>query len=432
MDGAAWAQRLKNKVLEAIDWWLIEITLVVMRLVPTARILCWFLRRPFVVWVLTPVLRERVLVGFLRRSQSPAAVTTWLRLRGSESASIELLARHHRNLATAVCDEAARPRILALVGRPGLGRFLRNFYVAARPAEVVRFLRHPSTHVAAAAIIGKTSGKDAAGLVASDCEGFVKACAAICTEEGFAQWAIEFVQRPDIDEWIGAFITDRRALQFVSELLRSPGFDDFLEDFVSGDTLKFVASLLAQPRCDRFVAELNKPMVMREWFASWVSRPRVMVFMTKLMRVPGTEKLIVRMMCMEGNDMALRTMLEYWVRKDASLGQVVDSFAAQPRAEEALARVLLSPGFFNRFVFGRLLWQPGLDKVFWEATEIVGFKVFREKVLPLWAATLSYIFLIQVVQSRESFDIDGLADILENVEIDSIVQALAPFFIFAG
>jgi len=65
-------------------------------------------------------------------------------------------------------------------------------------------------------------------------------------------------------------------------------------------------------------------------------------------------------------------MFEYWIHTEKSFGSVVRTFANKPGAQEALAKVVFSPGFVDEFMLGKFLRQPGLADLVGEAIQLLG------------------------------------------------------------
>ncbi|CAE7450583.1 unnamed protein product, partial [Symbiodinium pilosum] len=149
---------------------------------------------------------------------------------------------------------------------------------------------------------------------------------------------------------------------------------------------------------------LNRDLKMQQWFARIAKREKPMLFITEMLLEPGLDKFIVDLLLRRGNDMALRTMLDYWVHTEGSFASVFGSFSKKPGIERALARVVISPGFLDGFVFRKFLWQEGLGDLALEAATLVGVRGLVDNVLPLLSAILLAVLVLSVQGFITEFD----------------------------
>jgi len=229
-----------------------------------------------------------------------------------------------------------------------------------------------------------------AALVYNGRKKLANSVVALFQQPGMDVWGTLMCTVPGFDAWVGQWLNDPRGASFAREVLLSEGFIDWVEGYLSHEDGKaFVIRLLQQPGVDRFVTWLNRDAAMCRWFAQIAGRDSAIQFVTEMLMEPGLERLMVSLLVRPGNDSALKAMLEHWVRAERSLMKVARAWGDQPRTSESLARVIMSPGFIDRFVIRRLLLQPGLAEVVVEAFLQVGVRGLKDTVLPLAFSTLA-------------------------------------------
>ncbi|CAK0911416.1 unnamed protein product [Prorocentrum cordatum] len=151
----------------------------------------------------------------------------------------------------------------------------------------------------------------------------------------------------------------------------------------------------------RFVTWLNRDVTMSRWFADVASKDNALLFITQMLCTSGLSGYIVGLLLRRGNVEALRGLLAQWVRAEGSLGDVVQTFAEKPLAARALAKVITTPGFWDRLVFGKLALQPGLELevLAMEAVALVGVRGILEVVLPLAVSAVGVAITIVILDS---------------------------------
>lgn len=365
-------------------------------------------------WALTPVFTHGFLMAVFRHPCAREALLTFLRRRCAARA-VSALLRHHATLASACCEPDTPRHVLSLVGSHGLGAFLRTFLLTADTRSLARLLRHSPTARLLAEVLGGTCPARAAELVFAECQALATMVARLCSEPGIELWVMRCCRCRGMDAWLGEFLIDARGAAFARLVLLSPGFADWVEAFLRHDKARaFVFRLLQRPGVCRFVTWLNRDVMLQRWFAQIVPRDSVMLFITELLLEPGLDRFIVDLLLRPGNDAALRAMLEYWVRCERSLGELLDLFAQKEGASRALAKVLVSPGFLDRFVLHRLLPQPGFAEVVLEALMLVGVRGLRDTVLPLALSTLAVVLTLGA--EAAIMEMGWLAPLLESME----------------
>lgn len=385
-----------------------EVVIAFMKWPLLASALTFLLPRPWLAWSLTPFFTCSFLMVVFRHQHAAEAVTNLLRTQNAAKAMASLL-RHHAALAC-VCEQPDAPALVAaVVGQPGLGAFLRSFLLEADHHELARFLGHQSTAVLIATVVCASDPVRAAAVLHRGRAVLAPAVTRLCCEPGVDAWAERFCSHPDMDRWIARFLVEPRGAVFARQVMLTPGFEGYVETVLSFKNAKaFVIRLLQQPQVCNFVTWLNRGATMRRWFAKIAARDNAMVFVTEMLLEPGLDRFVVQLLLRRGNDEALRAMLEYWVRAEGSLREVVASFAEKPKASQALARVIISPGFLDTFVLRRLLLQPGLAGFAVDAVVLVGLRGLVETVLPLLLSTLAVALALGVEVTRP-----GLEELLE-------------------
>lgn len=385
---------------------LAEFGIFVLRWRLSSKLLASFLQWRISVLLASPWFHRQVLRRITLHPKMPEAVTTFLLMPGSEIACSQVL-RKDEAIADIGRLPGATDSIARLLGRPGLGTFLKRFLVNADTGRLETLLRHEQTPAAVAEVIIRADATLAAKLAGEDAESMARAMGDLVRRPSMAVWTAEFVHSEGVAEWLSRFLGDGGADDFVWLLLLQPGFDDFCERFCEAPGADVFVSTLLQDRGVRvFVTKLNRKQGMSAWFARITNRSAILQFTTSLMLQPGLDRLMVRLLLSRGNGAALRGMLEHWVRTDKSLPSVVETWASQPRAEKALARILLSRGFLDRFIAQRLLWQPGFAPLIFEAVNLIGLRVIQNSVVPLAWATLYCALLLQVQENWDKVAVD--------------------------
>lgn len=381
-------------VVFSAHWLLSRISVEILRRKRTAQVLANCLRWPALLVLLRPLLSGPFLMAIFRHPRSREALVTLLRSDNVEYAVARLLV-----IDAALAHVCGQPdsveRVGQVVGANGLGAFFTNFILAADPYLVRGFLRHRSTACLVAAVVRDNgdgpgdAATNAAVWVAPQHRALANAIGRICLEPGAELWAMHFCRTRGIDEWLGALLNDPRGASFCRDLLLVEGFQAKVDAFLGFPEAKaFVVRLLQQPGVCRFVTWLNRDVRLRQWFAQIACRENTMVFITEMLREPGLDAFIVTLLLRKGNDDALRQMLDYWIHTEGSFAEVFGSFSEKPRVDEALARVVMSPGFLDGFVLQRFLWQPGLLELAAEALALVGTRGLMKNVVPLTIAVL--------------------------------------------
>lgn len=400
------AQRLGSfpvtrKAVRFTHWAISRVAIPLLSFKPTAKVVAYVLQWPAVLTALTPLLTGPFLMTLFHHPGSREALVTLLCSPGVENAIVRLLI--FDTALAHVCEQPEAPRLVGrLVGVEGLGHFFRNFLLTADPRQVRGFLRHRSTACLVAAVVRDNRGgvNGAAAWVHSQRTALAISIARICNEPGAELWAMHFCRTDGIDEWLGAVLRDPRGAAFCHRVMLEDGFLNRVDAFLGFHEAKqFVVRLLRQPGVCRFVTWLNRDPKMREWFAQLASRENTMLFITEMLLEPGLDCFIVDLLLRRGNDEALRTMLDYWVHTEGSFAEVFGSFSKKPGVEEALARVVISPGFLDGFVLQRFLWQPGLVELAAEAMTLVGVRGLMHNVVPL---SLSVISLAAAISSQQA------------------------------
>ncbi|CAE7743026.1 unnamed protein product [Symbiodinium sp. CCMP2592] len=411
-----WPRGTKARVLHFAHLCICEAAVALMRWKPTARAIAWLLQWRLLVLALRPLLTGRFLGLLLRHRLSARALAALLRTPGCERGITQIL--YLDSALADVCEDPETPKhILRIVGRHGMGSFLRRFLVFAPPEMLRRWCQHKSTAVLMAFVVRETAAVDCAALVHKRRQQLPAAVARACLEPGADLWAMRFCAVPGIDVWLGRFLNDPRGASFAHRLLLQSRFIDKVEDFLGfKEARAFVIRLLRQPGVYRFVTWLNRDPKMQQWFARIAKREKPMLFITEMLLEPGLDKFIVDLLLRRGNDVALRSMLDYWVHTEGSFASVFGSFSKKPGIERALARVVISPGFLDGFVFRKFLWQEGLSDLALEAATLVGVRGLVDNVLPLAFAVLvaMLVFSVQGTQAGflALFEEEGLGDIV--------------------
>eukprot|EP00401_Gymnodinium_catenatum_P073626 CAMPEP_0117458144 /NCGR_PEP_ID=MMETSP0784-20121206/776_1 /TAXON_ID=39447 /ORGANISM="" /LENGTH=604 /DNA_ID=CAMNT_0005251647 /DNA_START=240 /DNA_END=2051 /DNA_ORIENTATION=+ len=421
----AWPDGKRARVRHAAELILVEVAAALMRFRPTARVLAFILQFRIVSVALTPFMTRQFLRSLFRHRFSAQALTTLL-LQPRIEVGVSHILRFDAALA-GVCEDVDAPQLVGrFVGTIGLGAFFRRFILAAEPCMLRRFLRHKSTAVLVAKVVSATAPVESAAWVHKGRATLPGAIGRACLEPGAELWAMNFCSTLRIDEWLGGVLIDPRGATFAHQLLLSPGFIDRVDDFLGlEDAKRFVIRLLQQPGVHRFVTWLNRDATMREWFARIAKRENAMRFIAEMLLEPGLDRFIVSLLLRRGNDVALRSMLDQWVHKEGSFAQVFGSFARKPGIEQALARVVISPGFLDGFVLSKFLWQPGLIDLALEALALVGLRGLQSTVLPLLFA-VAVAAIILAMQNMlfmsgnldlDSIDLDAAFALLEDASI---------------
>jgi len=360
----------------------------------SAQFLVWLLPRPIVVRALTPVFTQGFLTSVLYQEDSTIVISRFL-CRPNVALGIAQLLQHHAPLA-GICEDPYAPPLIASIARtPGLGAFLLAFLEAVDPMRMARFMEHTQTAKLIAAVVCSSDPVEAAACLHKQQVAIAQKVVQICLIPSTMAWGLRLTSSPGFDHWMGEFLGDRRGAEFARQVMVTPGFEAYVETFIGfKDAQAFVISLLQKPRVCDFVTWLNQDREMGPWFAHIASRDSSLVFTTNMLLEPGLDRFIVRLLLMQGNDAALRAMLEHWVRAEGSLWQIIQSFTKKPLAAEGLARVIVSPGFIDAFVLRRLLLQPGLAEVVVDAVVLVGLRGLVETVLPFGVSTLALSFLL--------------------------------------
>jgi len=391
----------------------VSIGLLVWR--PTSLAIALILRIPGVSWVLTPILTPSFLMTVFRHPHAKAAVSTLLKTRHAPRGVATLL-RHHVVLGK-ICEEPDTvERIALLVGEPGLGKFLQGFLVVADPEQLARFLRNSATGSLIAALVLRSCPAKAAALVYDERTPLAAAVAGVFQQPTMDLWGTWLTKNHGVDQWVGSWLNDPRGASFAREVLLTPGFIDWVERYLRHEDAKaFVIRLVQQPGVCRFVTWLNRDAAMCRFFAQIASRDSAIEFVTEMLLEPGLDRFMVSLLLRPGNDAALRSMLEHWVRAERSLERVAMTWAQQPRTSQSLARVIMSPGFLDRFVLRRLLLQPGLAEVVVEAMVLVGVRGLRDTVLPLLLSTFAAVLALAASEARSGLDLE-IAPLLEELQ----------------
>ncbi|CAE6971761.1 MRL1 [Symbiodinium natans] len=420
-----WPRGARMRALHFAQLCLCEAAIVFMRWRPTAWTLALLLRWRLLVLALRPILTARFLGLLLRHRRSARALAVLLRTPASERGITQILLLDSA-IADLCKDPEAPKHILRIVGRQGMGSFLRHFLVFAPPDMMRRFCQHKSTAVLLARVVRETAARDCAALVHKRRQQLPAAVALACLEPGADLWAMHFCAVPGIELWLGRFLSDPRGASFAHRVLLQPHFIDRVEDFLGfRDARAFVIRLLRQPGVYRFVTWLNRDLKMQQWFARIAKREKPMLFITEMLLEPGLDKFIVDLLLRRGNDKALRTMLDYWVHTEGSFASVFGSFSKKPGIERALARVVISPGFLDGFVFRKFLWQEGLGDLALEAAALVGVRGLVDNVLPLAFAVLVAILVFSVQGFLTEFDqplnVESFLALFEEVSLGDVV-----------
>ncbi|CAK8990908.1 unnamed protein product, partial [Durusdinium trenchii] len=364
---------------------LCEAAISVLSWAPTAYLVSRLLRWRLLVLCLKPVLTGRFLKLLFRHKKAGRAMLVFLRTDGVERGVVNVL--YLDTALVELCRENQETaRILAgtVLGRRGMGSFLRRFIVAVPPHLVRRFLQYKATAKLVASVVLKTKAEASAAWAHRRRQELPMAVARACAVPGAELWAMNFCATEGIEIWLAGVLNDPRGAGFAKRLLLQDGFIDKVADFLSfNEARRFVIRLLRQPGVYRFVTWLNRDPEMQKWFARIAKREDVMLFITELLQEPGLDKFIVQLLLRRGNDKALRSMLDFWVHTEGSFASVFGSFSKKPGVDRALARVVISPGFLDGFVFRKFLWQEGLGDLALEAATLVGVRGLMETVLPL-------------------------------------------------
>lgn len=373
----------------ALENTLAALAVFLMRHKATASLLARIMSSPRVNKVIRPLFTTNFVAEVFRRPNSAEAIRNFLRRSSAAKCASELLC--HKEALTGLCQEPDTPAsISAILGGKGLGKFFYDFLGKADPKMLAALILHPNTAELMADVMRETSPVKVAELVHKKPEDLAHALNTVCQEPGLAKWVADFLNRPGMDAWIGALLTDPRGACFARRMLLCPGFMDFVDAFVVQDGAKvFVSGLLKTPGVCGFVTWLNLDPAMHRWFAQLVSREDIMHFVSEL--IPEVDRNIVGLLQRQGNDTALASMLNVWVRSDRVLGRVVSSFAKKPAAPEALASVIMSPGFFDGVVVRRLLAHPGFNGVAVDALSSLGVRGLYDHVVPLMMSTASAV-----------------------------------------
>ncbi|CAJ1379350.1 unnamed protein product [Effrenium voratum] len=371
---------------------LCELAVVCLRVRVSSWVLNRVLRWRLVTLAARPIVTGRFLTLLVRHRRISEALLVFLRLPGAERGVVPLL--YFDAQLAELCRAPDVDQVVGrLVGRHGMGSFFRRFIVTAPPQMLRRFIQHKATAQLVAKVVCQFSAaRDSAAWAHRRRRELPAAVARACQEPGAELWAMHFCATPGVEEWLGALLSDPRGAGFAHRLLLEPGFIDKVEDFLGfKEARKFVIRLLRQPGVYRFVTWLNRDPEMQRWFARIAKREKPMVFITEMLQEPGLDKFIVGLLLRKGNDTALRSMLDFWVHTEGSFASVFGSFSKKPGVERALARVVISPGFLDGFVFRKFLWQDGLWELAVEAATLVGVRGLVDNVLPLTLAVLSAI-----------------------------------------
>ncbi|CAL1147022.1 unnamed protein product [Cladocopium goreaui] len=362
---------------------LCEVAIVLLSWKFSAFFVSRLLRRRLVVVCLKPLLTGRFLTLLFRHRRARRAMLVFLRTEGVEHGVVNVL--YLDTALVELCREQDTAEILLqIVGRRGMGSFLRRFIVAVPPDLIRRFLQHKATAKLVAQVVLKTKAEASAAWAHRRRQQLPAAVCRACRVPGAELWAMNFCATPGIDQWLGELLNDPRGAGFAKRLLLQDGFLDKVADFLSlSEARRFVLRLLRQPGVYRFVTWLNRDKEMQKWFARIAKREDVMLFITEMLQEPGLDKFIVKLLLRRGNDKALRSMLDFWVHTEGSFASVFGSFSKKPGVDRALARVVISPGFLDGFVFRKFLWQEGLANLALEAAALVGVRGLVDTVLPL-------------------------------------------------
>lgn len=383
---------------------LAHVSVTLLRWRPMAEAIAWLLRFPVAAKALKPFYTHHFLRALLWHPSSVPSITKFLRARAAPAGVAQLL-RFHFVLAHVCQEPGIAQQCSAYVGVKGLGRFLRNFLIVADPADLARLLRHYSTATVFASVIEGVDPLDAAAFVHQRPAALSRAIARICRQKGTEMWAVRFVRRSGMEKWVAGLLRDPRGAVFARRVLLSPGFMGWVDAFLlSQDAKAFVVRLLQQPGVTNFVTWLSRDIAMRRWFARLAVKDNPMQFITEMLLEPGLDKFMVGLLLKRGNDAALKAMLEHWVVKEGSILEIVKAFAEKPQASQALAKVLISPGFMDRFVLQRLLFQPGLAEVVLQAVVVLGALGLYETILPLALSTLSIVFAMSAETAKPAAD----------------------------
>eukprot|EP00435_Cladocopium_sp_Y103_P075185 s14_g54.t2 len=362
---------------------LCEVAIALLSWKVSAFLVSRLLRRRLVVICLKPILTGRFLKLLFRHRRARRAMLVFLRTEGVEHGVVNVL--YLDTALVELCREQDTAEILLrIVGRRGMGSFLRRFIVAVPSDLIRRFLQHKATAKLVAQVVLKTKAEASAAWAHRRRQQLPAAVCRACRVPGAELWAMNFCATPGIDQWLGALLNDPRGAGFAKRLLLQDGFLDKVADFLSLlEARRFVLRLLRQPGVYRFVTWLNRDKDMQKWFARIAKREDVMLFITEMLQEPGLDKFIVKLLLRRGNDKALRSMLDFWVHTEGSFASVFGSFSKKPGVDRALARVVISPGFLDGFVFRKFLWQEGLANLALEAAALVGVRGLVDTVLPL-------------------------------------------------
>ncbi|CAJ1421046.1 unnamed protein product [Effrenium voratum] len=391
-DGDLWPSGARARARHFLQLCLCELAVVCLRVRVSSWVLNRVLRWRLVTLAARPIVTGRFLTLLVRHRRISEALLVFLRLPGAERGVVPLL--YFDAQLAELCRAPDVDQVVGrLVGRHGMGSFFRRFIVTAPPQMLRRFIQHKATAQLVAKVVCQFSAaRDSAAWAHRRRRELPAAVARACQEPGAELWAMHFCATPGVEEWLGALLSDPRGAGFAHRLLLEPGFIDKVEDFLGfKEARKFVIRLLRQPGVYRFVTWLNRDPEMQRWFARIAKREKPMVFITEMLQEPGLDKFIVGLLLRKGNDTALRSMLDFWVHTEGSFASVFGSFSKKPGVERALARVVISPGFLDGFVFRKFLWQDGLWELAVEAATLVGVRGLVDNVLPLTLAVLSAI-----------------------------------------
>lgn len=368
---------------------IVELSIALMGWRLTAAVMVLVMPHPLALWVIRPFFTRGFLLGIARHEGAADAIANLLQRRRAGRAVASLL-RYHAVLGSISKEPEVAALVPAVLRRPGLGPFLQSFLLEAGRGDLADLLRHRSTATIIADGVCSSRPEGAAAAVHAVRGPLAPVVVKLCMEPGLEAWGRTFCSHPGMESWLARFLACPRGAVFSQRVMLSPGFADYVEAFLKSSKARFFTiHLLQQPGVSDFVTWLNRGTAMRRWFADIASRDSAMVFVTEMLLEPGLDRFIVKLLLLQGNDAALRAMLEHYVRAEGSLPQVVATFAEKPRAATALATVIISPGFLDTFVLRRLLLQPGLAEVVVDAVFLVGLRGLAETVIPLVLATLA-------------------------------------------
>ena len=314
-----WPQGWRGRVGHGLQLCLCEVVIALLRWPPSAYLLSRLLRWRLVVFGLKAVITGRLLQLLLRHRGARRGLLVFLRTPRVAQGLVNVL--HLDAALVELCRDQDTPELLksSVLGRRGMGSFLRRFVVAVPPDLVSRFLQHKATAKAVAQVVLLTEAEASAAWVHRRRRQLPEAIARSCKVPGAELWAarstfrleifnifqrfwakvlaeaMNFCATEGIDRWLGEVLNDPRGAGFAKRLLLQEGFlvpwtweiHAFLS--IPTDFIRFLCFMKGHEATTRLKSIEDK-------VADFLSLAEARRFVIRLLRQPGVYRFVT---CLE-------------------------------------------------------------------------------------------------------------------------------------